>query len=150
MGDHHWNTPGHEWEETHVQDWQNLDFNRNYPCYSGSAADYQTEHASRYRETESFAPDGRHLRADGSHEPHPSFPRGSSRERDHRAYRRSTQPRNQTETAYETAHRIETTQFGRLDEEQQEYYESTSAGLIPSAHGRLIPPARRYDEFSEA
>lgn len=150
MGDHRWNTPGREWEETHVQDRENLDFDRNYPYYSGSAVDYQAEHANRYGETESFAPDGRHSRADGSHEPRPSFPRGSSRERDHREYRYSTQPRNQTREAYETALSIETTQFGRLDEEQREYYMSTSGGLIPSAHSRLIPPARRFDEFSEA
>lgn len=150
MPDHPWINPGHEWEDSHVPDREALDFERRYPHYSGTAAQYQEEHASQYGETEGLAPNGSHIKADGSHEPKPRFPRGSSRERDHKAYKKSTARSNRTQRAYEIARREGNRQFSSLDEEQQSYYKHTSGGLIPRVHARLLPLARRFDEFSNA
>ena len=139
MGDRGWRNSGRDWENSHVQGFDR----RKHPHFSGSAADYQEAHVSQYGGTERFDPDGRHVMADGSHEPCPSFPRGSSRERDH-----STQPVNRTRRAYKEAQGEEMLLFGSLDEEQKAYYKHTSKGFVPSAHARLIPPARRFDEIS--
>lgn len=150
MGDHNWTISGRDWENSHIKERGCSDLNGKYPYYSGSAMDYQTEHAIQYGGTERLAPDGSHKKADGSHEPRPSFPRGSSRERHHQVYKSSTIAQNRTKRAYETAHTEERNQFVRLEEEQKDYYKHTSGGLVPSAHGRLIPPACRFDESSNA
>ena len=150
MPDHPWSNPGREWETTHVPEQTFLDLKRRYPGYSGNATQYREEHAGQYGKTERLAPSGSHIRPNGSHEWKPSFPRGSSRERDHEAYKQHTEPSNQTQKVYQNAYREERLQFKGLDKVQRTYYEHTSKGLTPAAHARLLPHARRFDELSNA
>lgn len=112
-------------------------FRRNIPFPSGSEEDFARNHAELYGNEEQLV--------DGHHTGPAHFPRRSERAVIHREYTTSNRHRDRTRTAYEDALKPANKEYKGLSEEQHEYYEHTSDGMLPRHHTTLLPLARERE-----
>ena len=120
----------------------------NCPPFTGSAAEYDQDHYSRYGEAEGMV-DGKHVNKDGTLDTRPRFPQGSHRSQAHDSYKASTRARNKSFTGYMATRERYDAEFNEIsDEEKKEYFKHTTGGLLPSQHEHLATRAEVWDEHS--
>ena len=83
---------------------------------------------------------------DGLHVGGPHFPRRSERAMMHGVYTTSNKLRDRTRNAYESELHAANADCGEFNEDQSEYYDYTSDGLLPRHHAALLPLARAREE----
>ena len=113
-------------------------FQRNVPYPPGPEEEFARQHADIYGEEEGMV--------DGQHVGGPHFPRRSERARMHGVYTTSNQLRDRTRNAYESELKSAQADYDEFNEDQLEYYDYTSDGLLPRHHAALLPLARAREE----
>lgn len=105
-------------------------FDATHPQPSGTADDYEYNHAQRYGVEERMI-NGRHRRGI------PTFPNNSDRDIAHARYDDSTQHRNSALESYLDAKRKNAAEIKKLDAKERGYYKHSTDGLLPSQHADM-------------
>ena len=113
-------------------------FQRNVPFPPGPEQEFARQHADIYGNEEGML--------DGQHVGDPHFPSQSERAKRHGVYTTSNKLRDRTRDAYASELRAAKAEYEEFNENQMEYYDHTSDGLLPRQHAALLPLARAREE----
>ena len=114
-------------------------FRRNVPFPPGPEQEFARKHADTYGDEEGMV--------DGLHVGGPHFPSRSERARMHGVYTTSNKLRDRTRDAYGSELNAATAECEEeFNEDQMQYYNYTSEGLLPRHHAALLPLARAREE----
>ena len=113
-------------------------FQRNVPFPPSPEQEFARQHADIYGKEENMV--------DGLHVGNPHFPSRSERARTQWVYTTSTKLRDRTRDAYASEFSAAYAESESFNEDQREYYDRTSDGLLPRHHAALLPLARAREE----
>lgn len=114
-------------------------FQRNVPFPPGPEQELARQHVDIYGKEEGMV-DGLHVGG------LPHFPSRSERARTHWVYTTSNKLRDRTRDAYTSELSAANAESENFNEDQREYYDYTSDGLLPRHHAALLPLARAREE----